>query len=163
MCQSRFSCRTSRSRTIMRIILEVSVLAMLPLAAFGTDSRLYRTDPSPSRPYQPPRPQYPSPQRDDYYPPLAQHPQPDLSCCRSNYPGKRMKISKLATSPHQRLVVGCTYNFQTLPEEHGSCRVNADCTQKVSPYCSGFGYCTQITQYGQGGCSPCEGTHYHQR
>ena len=68
-----------------------------------------------------------------------------------------------AMSPHQRLVVGCTYNFQTLPEEHGSCRVNADCTQRVSPYCSGFGYCTQITQYGQGGCSPCEGNHYHQR
>ena len=98
MCQSRFSCRTSRSRTIMRIILEVSVLALLPLAAFGTDSRLYRTDLRPSSPYQPPRPQYPSPQREDYYPPLAQHPQLDLSCCRSNYPGKMMTISKLCSS-----------------------------------------------------------------
>ena len=109
MCQSRFSCRTSRSRTIMRIILEVSVLALLPLAAFSTDSRLYRTDPGPSRPYQPPRPQYPSPQREDYYPPLAQHPQPDLSCCRSNYPGKRMKISKLC-----RLTKGWLLDVHTI-------------------------------------------------
>ena len=43
----------------------------------------------------------------------------------------------------------------SLPDEHGSCRVNTDCTQRAAPYCSGFGYCTQITQYGQGGCSPC--------
>ena len=103
MCQSRLSGRTSRSRAVMRIILEVSLLALLPLAAFGTDtdSRLYRTDLSHSTPYQPPRPQYPSPQGGDYYPPLAQLPQPDLSCCRSNYPGKMMKISKLC-----RLVKG---------------------------------------------------------
>ena len=74
----------------MKLFLEIPILALLPLAAFGTDSRLYRTDhhPSLSSPYQPPRPQYPSPQREDYYPPLAQHPQPSYSCCRSSYPGK---------------------------------------------------------------------------
>ena len=75
-------------RADMKLLLEIPILALLPLAAIGTDSRPYGANQHLHSPYQPPRTQYPTPQREDYYPPLAQHPQPSLSCCRSNFPGK---------------------------------------------------------------------------
>ena len=144
----------------MKLLLEITILSLLPLAALGTDSRLYRSDHHPYYPYQPPRPQYPSPQRDDYYPPLAQHPQPNYSCCRSSFPGK-MRVTCFIIK--RFIISNKVVKFATLTDEYGSCRVNTDCTNRVSPYCSAFGYCTQITQYGQGGCSPCEKIHHHQR
>merc|ERR1712025_1510317 len=43
------------------------------------------------------------------------------------------------------------------PEEYGSCLANEHCAQPTAPYCSAFGYCTQIQLYGHNGCTPCAG------
>merc|ERR1711892_1435677 len=48
----------------------------------------------------------------------------------------------------------CRSNF---PEEYGSCLTNEHCPQPTAPYCSAFGYCTQIQIYGHNGCTPCAG------
>merc|ERR1711976_59552 len=50
----------------------------------------------------------------------------------------------------------CRSNF---PEEFGSCQANEHCAQATAPYCSAFGYCTQIQRYGYDGCAPCQGYH----
>merc|ERR1712130_271477 len=50
----------------------------------------------------------------------------------------------------------CRSNF---PEEFGSCQANEHCSQPTAPYCSAFGYCTQIQRYGYGGCVTCPGYH----
>jgi len=47
----------------------------------------------------------------------------------------------------------CRSNF---PEEFGSCQANEHCSQPTAPYCSAFGYCTQIQRYGYDGCVPCQ-------
>merc|ERR1712048_1167463 len=49
----------------------------------------------------------------------------------------------------------CRSNF---PEEFGSCQLAKHCTQATAPYCSAFGYCTQIQRYGYDGCVSCQ--HY---
>jgi len=46
----------------------------------------------------------------------------------------------------------CRSNF---PEEFGSCQVNEHCANPVAPYCSAFGYCTQVQRYGYNGCVQC--------
>merc|ERR1712121_82356 len=47
------------------------------------------------------------------------------------------------------------YPRSDFPNELGSCVTNEHCSQATSPYCSAFGYCTQIQMYGSIGCSPC--------
>merc|ERR1711981_646061 len=49
----------------------------------------------------------------------------------------------------------CRSNF---PEEFSSCQLAEHCTQATAPYCSAFGYCTQIQRYGYDGCVSCQ--HY---
>merc|ERR1712076_345309 len=44
------------------------------------------------------------------------------------------------------------------PEEFGSCQLAEHCSQATAPYCSAFGYCTQIQRYGYDGCVSCH--HY---
>merc|ERR1712012_822726 len=50
----------------------------------------------------------------------------------------------------------CRSNY---PEEFGSCQVNDHCLQATAPYCSAYGYCTQIQRYGYNGCVQCQYQH----
>ena len=38
------------------------------------------------------------------------------------------------------------FHRSNFPEEFGSCQVNEHCANPVAPYCSAFGYCTQVSQ-----------------
>ena len=51
-------------------------------------------------------------------------------CCRWEEPTHTSLLSLLFRS-----------NF---PEEFGSCQANEHCSQPTAPYCSAFGYCTQV-------------------
>ena len=91
----------------MKIFPAIPIVAfLLPLASLGSSNSppLYRPSSRPSDPYYP-RPRHPSQQqqpKQDYYPPLAQHPQPNLACCRSSFPGE-MPIAILHCVSQPRL------------------------------------------------------------
>ena len=63
-----------------------------------------------------------------------------LGCCRSTFPSK-IAIRELKSAIYSLHKPFIWYSYSA---EHGSCRSNADCGSRTQPYCSGFGYCTQV-------------------
>ena len=53
-----------------------------------------------------------------------------------------LQVFKSSIYPTSALNIYCRSNF---PDEFGSCQVNEHCGQPTAPYCSAFGYCTQVS------------------